>query len=257
MVKHTTATLVGDSNNPVVLGAGTSKGRYTVKLSNGFSDLIFLHRTYDSEVPLIVDGYLLPNWFDVAGFDFDLKIWVTLVDEDSSSPYMTYGVTEVVCKHSDGFKSIQNIARIPIETLLKLALEECFVFAMWYPPDYNGDLLDYNLKKVKRSSPIKVTNWDGIAIPLYRKDAPNHEVKRIESLIAEAMGKQPRKRREMTSELLLEVANIYNTASANDCRSDVAAHFHVSGSGADKLIAKARERGFITELKRKPRKPKP
>jgi hypothetical protein len=195
-------------------------------------------------VPALIEGFHLPNRFRVEGLDVPIEMEVS---EFRRNGVPFFGCTSFVVTSPVETDGIKDIPKIPLATLVKMAVKCARTLCMYYPPHYEGALLDHKFRPTAWKH--KVGNEPDVQ-PV--KSSPPKGKTWSDEAINKLIGKPPRRRKtEITDEFLQEVASVYNNAGTFPLKA-VMNHFHkCPKTTADKWVSKCKERGYITPNKKK------
>lgn len=202
------------------------------------------HAPRDISKPSLCEGFHLPNRFRVDGLGVGVEMSVEPINRNGRYVFACTSLTVLPTENTSGLDVVE---RIPVSTLLSMAVKCSRIVCVYYPAHYEGDVLDHKLRPVNATrrvdenpyiEPVKLSPPKGMT---WTDDAVN-----------KLIGKPPRRRKtEITDEFLQEVADVYNNAGTFPLKA-VMKHFHNSPkTTADKWVSKCRELGYIPTTKKR------
>jgi hypothetical protein len=145
--------------------------------------------------PVAISGLCpLPARFSVSGAEIEVEIELVLdrVKLDKSGKRSKLGWVSVIVKNSP--QSVVNeMPRLPLETLAKSAIKLCGVVGLWYPPSYDGPMFaDLDLVKPREGWRVQVPKdqkfgeayfvaWSDSRDPIVKELATAHRPPKVNS----------------------------------------------------------------------------
>jgi len=195
----------------------------------------------DVSRPALVEGFHLPNRFRVEGLDVPIEIEVNAVRRDG---VLFFGCTSLVATSPIEADGIKDIPKLPVATLVKMAVKCARTLCMYYPPHYEGALLDQKFRPIEGAT-LKVDEHEHVD-PL--SVAPPQGMAWTDEAINSLIGKPPRRpNNAVTDEELEKVADVYNNTkeAGGYPLQAVMQKFSFSKRTADNRVARCKELGLI------------
>jgi hypothetical protein len=141
------------------------------------------------------------------------------------------------------------VERIPVATLVKLAVKCARIVCVYYPAHYDGDVLDHNLRAVNATRRVGATPY---VEPV--KLSPPKGTTWTDDAVNKLIGKPPRlANNKVTDEELQEVADVYNSAKEAGIRplQEVMRQCNLSRRTADNRVRACKDKGLIPSTKKR------
>jgi hypothetical protein len=228
-----------------------TQGRYTVTMLDDVNtttrsnmDVPIYHAPRDTSKPSLCEGFYLPNRFRVDGLGVDVEMSVEPITRNGRHVFACTSLTVLPAENTSGLEVVE---RIPVSTLLTMAVKCSRVVCVYYPAHYEGDVVDHKLRAVNATRRVGATPY---VEPV--KLSPPKGMTWTDDAVTKLIGKPPRRRKtEITDEFLREVADVYNNAGTFPLKA-VMKHFYDSPkTTADKWVSKCKEHGYIPTTKKR------
>ena len=202
---------------------------------------------YDVSRPALVEGFHLPNRFRVEGLDVPIEMEVNATEHDG---VRVFACTSLVITSPVEVDGIKDIPKIPLATLVKMAVKCARTLCMYYPAHYEGAQLDQKYRPIEGAA-LKVSERVHVA-PL--SVSPPKGKTWTDEAINKLIGKPPRRpNNPVTIEELRKVAEVYNNAKK---KGDYPLHtvkqsLNYSKRTADNRVAECKKLGLIPTTRKK------
>lgn len=207
--ESTNGTQMGKHQTPQHLSI--KQGRYTVTMLDDVNTTT--RRTFprvwfhpqDKSQPSLVEGFHLPNRFRVDGLGVNVEMEVSEFRRDG---LLFFGCTSLTVTPLDESAAVTDTGKIPVATLVKMAVKCARTLCMYYPAHYEGAVLDHKFRAVNGT--LKV--GDSPHVQPVSASPPRGKTWSDEA-ISSLMGKPPRRPNNAVSlDELQAVADVYNAA---------------------------------------------
>lgn len=201
----------------------------------------------DVSRPALVEGFHLPNRFRVEGLDVAIEMEVNAVRRDG---VLFFDCTSLVITSPVEADGIKDIPKIPLATLVKMAMKCARTLCMYYPPHYEGALLDQKFRPIEGAT-LKVDEHEHV-VPL--SASPPKGKTWTDRHIDNLIGKPPRRpNNAVTDEELQKVADVYNNTkeAGGYPLAAVMEVFHYTKRTADNRVAQCKKQKLIPAPRKK------
>lgn len=193
-----------------------------------------------TKYPTRVDCFTLPARFRVTGFAVAVEIEIGAT---TNGPQPRLGCTRVELLPGDGGALVEKVERLPLDTLRDLALAALLRAGVWYPPKYNGPLLDQFMREIPGTN-LRCTSRPQLKV----FDTPVL-LNRAHTRLPKMAGKQARPRRGRRTERVYEIVrDAYYSAPERKRLAAVAAALLEHGS--DVSTAQRNVRSLVDDMKK-------
>jgi hypothetical protein len=228
-----------------------TEGRYTVTMLDDVnttthaSDVAVYHAPRDVSVPSLCEGFHLPNRFRVDGLNDVVEMTIDVMTRNGRHVFACTSLTVLPAKNTSGLNMVE---RIPVATLVKLAVKCARIVCVYYPAHYEGDVLDHNLRAVNATRRVGATPY---VEPV--KLSPPKGTTWTDDAVNKLIGKPPRlPNNKVTDEELRKVADVYNTAKkAGGFPTQAVIAMGYSDRTADNRVRACKDKGFIPSTKKR------
>lgn len=200
----------------------------------------------DVSRPALVEGFHLPNRFRVEGLGVPVEMEIDASERDGRR---VFACTSLVIASPNKADGIKDIPKIPVSTLVKMAVKCARTLCMYYPPHYEGALLDQKFRPTAWVH--KVGNRPSV-IPV--STSPPRGKTWTDEAIDKLIGKPPRRpNNAVTDEELQKVADVYNTAKEKGDYplAAVMQVLHYNKRTADNRVAQCKQKELIPTPRKK------
>ena len=211
------------------------------------SDVAVYHAPRDTSQPSLCEGFHLPNRFRVDGLDDVVEMTIDVMTRNGRHVFACTSLTILPTENSSGLNVIE---RIPVATLVKLAVKCARIVCVYYPAHYEGAVLDHKLRPRSENEWMRVDETPYV-FPV--KLSPPKGMVWTDDAVNKLIGKPPRlANNKVTDEELREVADVYNTAkSAGGFPLQAVIDMGYGERTADNRVRACKDKGFITSTKKR------
>jgi hypothetical protein len=202
---------------------------------------------HDVSRPALVEGFHLPNRFRVEGLDVPIEMEVNATEHDGVRVFACTSLVITSPVEADGIK---DIPKIPLATLVKMAVKCARTLCMYYPPHYEGAQLNQKFRPIEGAA-LKVSERVHVA-PL--SASPPKGKTWTDEAINKLIGKPPRRpNNAVTDEELQKVADVYNNTkeAGGYPLAAVMEVFHYTKRTADNRVAQCKKQKLIPAPRKK------